>query len=193
LETKDSVRIQVFWPYLFSDKNGNTLSTKVMEKELPEQVDPDALEEMEAFEEILNKATQGAGLAMLATSIVSSSAAILISFIGFSEILAFLPMINLHYPLRLQYFFRGISGLNFQMYDFAKKLEFLPLADTLQPMGKRFTNAGFEYQSFLLNSVDIVFLYLVTLGNYFFFRLLHRLFSSWTKGKAFTAKKLQLF
>jgi hypothetical protein len=37
----------------------------------------------------------------------------LISFIGFSEVLAFLPMININYPVGLKFFFRGISGLNF--------------------------------------------------------------------------------
>jgi len=50
---------------------------------------------MKAMSEIFEQVTAGAGVAMLATSLVSSSAAILISFIGFSEILAFLPMINL--------------------------------------------------------------------------------------------------
>jgi hypothetical protein len=39
-----------------------------------------------------------------------------ISFIGFSEILAFLPMINLDYTANLKSFFRGISGMNFQMF-----------------------------------------------------------------------------
>ena len=84
-------------------------------------------------------------MAMLATSLVSSSAAIMISFIGFSEILAFLPMINLEYPIRLQFFFQGISGMNFQMYDFQSKLGFLPLVETNKPIGKRFDNAGFGF------------------------------------------------
>jgi len=74
---------------------------------------------MAEMAEALKGSTSNAGVAMLATSIASSSAAIMISFIGFSEILAFLPMVNLKYPLKLQFFFKGISGLNFQMYDFA--------------------------------------------------------------------------
>ena len=90
-------------------------------------MDPAAFAQMAAMEASLNSGTRGAGMAMLATSLVSSSAAIMISFIGFSEILAFLPMINLNYPLKLQYFFKGISGMNFQMYDIAKYLSFLPL------------------------------------------------------------------
>lgn len=56
---------------------------------------------MAEMAETLSSGTSSAGMAMLATSLVSSSAAIMISFIGFSEILAFLPMINLNYPLRL--------------------------------------------------------------------------------------------
>jgi hypothetical protein len=61
----------------------------------------------------LDKATGNIGLAMLATTLVSSSAAIFISFIGFSEMIAFLPRINIPYPVGLKYFFMGISGLNF--------------------------------------------------------------------------------
>ena len=130
---------------------------------------------------------------MLATSLVSSSAAILISFIGFSEILAFLPMINLQYPLRLEYFFKGISGLNFQMYDFSSRLNFLPFKESAQPMGKRFNNAGFEFKYFLLNSTDIFFLYFITLANFCLFKILQKLFANWSKGSQFVDKKIKLF
>ena len=70
----------------------------------------------------MEQAVQMAGPALLVTSLVTSSAAVFISFIGFSEILAFLPMINLEYPPGLIFFFRGISGLNFQLYDVASYL-----------------------------------------------------------------------
>ena len=52
-------------------------------------------------------------LGAIAIGVVTGASAILISFIGFSETISFLPMINLHYPTRLNFFFRGISGMNF--------------------------------------------------------------------------------
>ena len=72
--------------------------------------------------ETTEQVISGTGTAMLAVSLATSSAAVFISFIGFSEILAFLPMVNLPYPPGLVLFFRGISGMNFQLYDMAEKL-----------------------------------------------------------------------
>lgn len=58
------------------------------------------------------------------------------------------------------------------MYDFASKLTFLPLVKTKNPMGKRFTNAGFEFQSFILNSADIILLYILTAMNFLVYKFL---------------------
>jgi len=62
---------------------------------------------------------------------------------------------------------------------------FLPLEKTNIPMGNRFNNAGFEFKSLILNSADIVFLYLLTLVNFFVFKLLQKVFYKWTRGKRF--------
>ena len=57
LKTKDKIKIQVFSEILLSDKNANVLVTKVMEQELPEQVDPNDFKEMVAMAEALEKGT----------------------------------------------------------------------------------------------------------------------------------------
>ena len=81
---------------------------------------------------------------MLVASLVTSSAAILISFIGFSEVLALLPIINLDYPETLNMFFRGIAGLNFQMYDMGSYMEKLPFTQSSDDTPERYKNAGLE-------------------------------------------------
>jgi hypothetical protein len=47
------IKIQVFSEMLLTDKNANVLITKVMEHELPEQVDPSALSKMKVMSETL--------------------------------------------------------------------------------------------------------------------------------------------
>lgn len=71
--------------------------------------------------------------------------------------------------------------MNFQMYDFASKLTFLPLVETKNPMEERFTNAGFEFQSFILNSTDIFVLYLLTFLNFMLFKFLQKAFRGWER------------
>ena len=79
------------------------------------------------------------------------------------------------------------------MYDFSSKMSFLPFKESAKPIGKRFNNAGFDFKSFLLNSTDIFFLYLITLSNFILFKLLQRFFTKWSKGKEYVEKKLKLF
>lgn len=94
---------------------------------------------------------------------ITGSAAILFSFIGFSEILAFLPMVNLDYNENLKGFFRGISGLNFKLYDVGDYLQFfIPFGKSLPEKAERFMLAGFESKSFVLNTADILLFYLIT-------------------------------
>jgi hypothetical protein len=59
-------------------------------------------------------------------------------------------MINLDYTLPMIEFFKGISGMNFQMYDFGDYLTFLdlPVTGTFS-MGSGFEHAGFEVVSFI--------------------------------------------
>jgi hypothetical protein len=98
---------------MFTDSNSQPLKSRTLEKKMPQQESKEAIAALVAFAETTEGATKNVGMAMLATSLVSSSAAILISFIGFSETLAFLPMVNIPYTVGLTYFFQGISGLNF--------------------------------------------------------------------------------
>ena len=65
------------------------------------------------MEESIKGLTYNSGLAVLTISMATGSAAVFVSFIGFSEFLAFVPMINLNYTPGLEFFFRGISGMNF--------------------------------------------------------------------------------
>ena len=55
--------------------------------------------------EAMSAGTKVTGVAMLAASVITSSASMFIAIIGFSEILAFLPMINLDYTSNLKVFF----------------------------------------------------------------------------------------
>ena len=53
----------------------------------------------------MKQGTSAVGAVMLVASILTASGTMFISFIGFSEILAFLPMINLDYTGNLKVFF----------------------------------------------------------------------------------------
>ena len=97
----------------------------------------------------------------MAASLLTSSAKILIIFIEFSEVLAFLPMLRLNYTIGLKFFFKGISGFNFQMFDFAQYLSFLPFGASLASGGERFELAGFDTKSAFLNGADIILFCLV--------------------------------
>ena len=84
-------------------------------------------------------------ISAIAIGVVTGATAILISFIGFSETISFLPMINIHYPVKLNFFFQGISGMNFKFFDIAELVAvFLDLPRTSSPRGNRFENAGFD-------------------------------------------------
>ena len=144
---KDLVIIDILDQSMFkTKKDGLYLSeeSKTMKHDVPQQVDTkEGFQEMAAAAE---ETVSSAGAAMLAISLVTSSAAVFISFIGFSEVLAFLPMINLNYPPGLVLFFRGISGMNFQLYDIAEILQDkLGLSLSINVRAERFDNAGFEF------------------------------------------------
>ena len=71
-----------------------------LEIEVPKQVT--------ANKEIAAAVKQGisaVGAVMLVASILTASGTMFIAFIGFSEILAFLPMVNLDYTGNLKVFF----------------------------------------------------------------------------------------
>jgi len=57
LNKKDQIKVQIYNEILFSDKNAQVLVTKIMEHELPEQVDPNDFKEMIAMAEALEKGT----------------------------------------------------------------------------------------------------------------------------------------
>jgi len=100
---------------------------------------------------------------------VTSSSATFISLIGFSEFLALLPVVNMDYTPGLKEFFKGISGLNFQMFSFGSYFEWIPLPVSFTEREQRFSNAGFDSQSFILGSADAIFTFMVmalTMGVY---------------------------
>ena len=105
-------------------------------------------------------------IVIVATSLMTSSATIMISFIGFSEYLAFLPIVNLNYPLPLIKFFRGISGVNFALYEANQWLTWLPLPVTgNESSGMRYENAGFENVAFFQGGADIFLIILLAIVN----------------------------
>ena len=57
LNKKDQIKVQIYNEILFSDKNAHVLVTKIMEHELPEQVDSNDFKEMVAMAEALEKGT----------------------------------------------------------------------------------------------------------------------------------------
>lgn len=79
------------------------------------------------------------------------------------------------------------------MYDIASYLSFLPLKSSREGLGDRFSNAGFDFKSFILNSSDIIFLFLITLANFMLFKLLKYPLQYSKKGKNFVEKKISLF
>ena len=79
------------------------------------------------------------------------------------------------------------------MYDIASYLGSLPLKESTQGLGSRFSNAGFDFQSFILNSSDITFIFLLTLLNFAIFKFLATLFRNWKKGKSYFEEKVSLF
>lgn len=52
---------------------------------------------MEALSETTEGAISGVGIAALAVTLITSSSAIFISLIGFSEFLALVPIVNISY------------------------------------------------------------------------------------------------
>lgn len=109
---------------------------------------------------------------MMAVSVVTGSMATFISIIGFSEFLAFLPMINLEYTAGLKFFFRGISGVNFQFYDAASWLEFLDLPKTAgYGLNEGYEDAGFDNVALFLGTADITLICLISFVNYSLYRL----------------------
>jgi hypothetical protein len=88
-------------------------------------------------------------------------------------------MVNLNYSSSLNVFFKGISGLNFKLYDVGNYLTFIPFVESFEVKADRFLNAGFESQSFLINSADITLFYLITMismGIYFLISIPFRRF-----------------
>ena len=75
---------------------------------------------------------------------VTGGAAVFISFIGFSEFLAFLPMVNMDYTPGLNFFFRGISGMNFKLYDMGNYVSELGFPESGDFKDVRFEIAGFD-------------------------------------------------
>ena len=63
-------------------------------------------------------------------------------------------------------FFKGISGLNFKLYDVGDNLMFIPFDISYNIKSPRYLNAGFETQSFIINSSDITLFYLITIASY---------------------------
>lgn len=125
---------------------------------------------------------------------ITGNAAILFSFIGFSEILAFLPMINLDYNETLKGFFKGISGLNFKFYDAGNYiLLFIPFGKSLPPKAERFFLAGFESSSFILNTADILLFYLITLFFASFYFIVYKLTRRYKKAEKYFSEKLKSF
>lgn len=137
-----------------------------LKQRLPNQVDPNAFAEAVELEKSTKAAVTSGALGVIATGIATGASAIMISFIGFSETLAFLPMININYPVKLVYFFRGISGMNFQFFDIAEHLGFIDLPTTAPPREDRFENAGFESQALILSTADIILLALITFASF---------------------------
>lgn len=125
---------------------------------------------------------------------ITGSAAILFSFIGFSEILAFLPMINLDYNETLKGFFKGISGLNFKFYDVGDYILLLVSFDkSLPEKSERFVLAGFESASFILNTSDVLLFLLITIFFAFFYFLLYKITKRSKKAEKFFSRKLSSF
>ena len=63
--------------------------------------------------EQVDSAVKSVGIVSLIATMSNGSASLLVMIIGFSEFLAFQPMINLKYTKALKTFFKGISGLNY--------------------------------------------------------------------------------
>lgn len=159
----DKLRITFGDPYVVFSQIGTPLVGEdlVQEANIPEQTQEI---KMPPVAEAFQAATKAGGLAG-AIGMITGSAAILFSFIGFSEILAFLPMINLDYNENLKGFFKGISGLNFKLYDAGAYLELFITFDLSYPeKAERFMLAGFESKSFILNTSDVLLFFLITLA-----------------------------
>lgn len=137
-----------------------------LKQRLPNQVDPNAFAGALELERSTKAAVTSGALGIIATGIVTGASAIMISFIGFSETLAFLPMININYPVKLVYFFKGISGMNFKFFDIADHLGFINLPVTAPPRKDRFENAGFDSQALFLSTADIVLLVLISCTSF---------------------------
>jgi len=115
------------------------------------------------------------GFTSLLISVVSGSSATFIALIGFSEYLALLPIMNLYYTPGLQTFFRGISGLNFSMLSMGTYVACLPFTKSAKEKEARFSNAGFDSQSFMIGSADYFFTVLLTVVSMFGYKALNKL------------------
>jgi len=131
---------------------------------------------------------------MMAVSMLTGSMASFISVIGFSEFLAFLPMINLEYTMGLKFFFRGISGVNFKFYDAARWLTFLDLPETADSiLSDGFEDAGFDTIAFFLGTADILLIVLISLANYLVLKTLSLVLQPWKWGREKFQSKLKSF
>ena len=129
-------------------------------------------------------------------SFSNGSASLLVVVIGFSEFLAFQPMINMNYTPELKKFFKGISGLNYQMYQAQALLEGISLPTTRdKTMNEGFVNAGIDSASFILNTADVLLVSLTSFLTFFIYKGLVMLFKRLEKQKfqEYFEKKLIIF
>lgn len=83
--------------------------------------------------------------------------------------------------------------MNFQFYDMAEYLQFIPFVVTSDVKAERFENAGFEFESLVLGSADILFLYLTTIVSLLIYFILLKMLYRFKKLRSYLSKKLSSF